>query len=329
MAKLHEDPNKIVRAIYGSADHPLHIGDMDIPCYVLEDGRRVLVQGQMLSAMALSPGGHVDSSRNGRLAKFAEQMGVEFKDEKGTALARFIAGEALQPFVSSDLLKAIVHPIKFMAPTGTSILLGYEASILADICEAVLQARENGALTKTQSRFARQCEILVRGFARVGIIALVDEATGYQEVRAKQALEEILRKFISDELASWVKTFDDDFYKHLFRLRNLTYSEVSSKRPSYIGKLTNDIVYERLAPGVLDKLREITPRDENGRPKHKYHQRLTENYGYTKLREHLASVTTLMKASPNWTTFQRLLERSLPKYTPQLPLPLTYEDEPI
>jgi hypothetical protein len=164
----------------------------------------------------------------------------------------------------------------------------------------------------------------MRGFARVGIIALVDEVTGYQEVRARQALEEILRKFISNELASWVKTFDDDFYRHLFRLRELTYSEVSSKRPSYIGKITNDIVYERLAPGVLDELRAITLRDEAGRPKHKYHQRLTENYGYHKLREHLASVITLMKASSNWTTFYHLLQRSLPKYGETLPLP--FED---
>ena len=107
----------------------------------------------------------------------------------------------------------------------------------------------------------------------------------------------------------------------------MSYSEMSTKRPAYIGKITNDIVYQRLAPGVLEELQRLTPRDESGRLKHKLHQRLTTDYGHPKLREHLASVITLMKASPNWNTFYRLLQRSLPKYSPQLTLPLQYDDD--
>jgi len=54
------------------------------------------------------------------------------------------------------------------------------------LCETVLQARKDGKLQSQQMHIAEQCEILVRGFARVGIIALVDEATGYQDYRSRK-----------------------------------------------------------------------------------------------------------------------------------------------
>jgi hypothetical protein len=145
-------------------------------------------------------------------------------------------------------------------------------------------------------------------------------------VRARQALEKILEKFISDELLKWAKMFPDEFYKELFRLKKLTYHEFSSKRPPIIGRLTNDIVYERLAPGVLDELRRKTPKDEKGQRKHKYHQLLTQDVGNPRLREHLVAVITLMKASPNWSSFYRLLQRALPKYSDNPRLFIDYEE---
>src|SRR5712692_10382868 len=39
---------RLVKATHGSPDRPLRIGDLEIPCYVLEDGRRVLVQRGMM-----------------------------------------------------------------------------------------------------------------------------------------------------------------------------------------------------------------------------------------------------------------------------------------
>src|SRR5262249_45763036 len=147
--------------------------------------------------------------------------------------------------------------IEFRTPQGTRAL-GYEATVLADICDAVLEARKAHALTTKQEHIAVQCEILVRGFARVGIIALVDEATGYQADRARDSLAKILEAFVTKELRKWVKTFPAEFYQELFRLRGLPYNG-SVKKPQYIGHLTNDLVYSRLAPGVLDELRKLTP----------------------------------------------------------------------
>lgn len=316
---------QIPQATHGSSDHPLRIGDLEIPCFVLEDGRRVLIQSSMISALGMSAGGSSNPKKRDQLAAFAAEKGVEFAKSPGDRLAMFVAGKSIQPYISAELLNTITNPIRFRTTTGATAS-GYEATILADICESVLQARADGKLNRQQDDIARQCEILVRGFARVGIIALVDEVTGYQEFRAKQALEEILRKFVSAELAKWAKTFDNDFYRELFRLRNLTYSEMSSKRPAYIGKITNDIVYERLAPGVLEELKRITPRNESGQPKHRLHQHLTTDFGHPKLREHLAGVITLMKASPNWNTFYRLLQRALPKFGQQLELDIPEEE---
>lgn len=316
---------QFIQATHGSMEHPLRIGDMEIPCFVLEDGRRVLLQTQMVDAIGISAGGSSNPEKMDRLARNAAQMGIDLSQIRTDRLTRFVFGGRIQPFISDELIHAVSYPIRFKTPQGR-VVDGYEASILAEICEAVLKAREAGQLQKQQLPIAKKCEILVRGFARVGIIALVDEATGYQDFRARQALEEILRKFISAELAKWAKTFPDDFYKHLFRLRGLSYSEVSTKRPMYIGKLTNDIVYERLAPQVLEELKRVAIRGEDGKPKHKYFQRLTEDVGIPALKEHLSNVITLMKASPNWNVFYRLLQRALPKYDENIQLVLPHRD---
>jgi hypothetical protein len=55
---------------------------------------------------------------------------------------------------------------------------------------------------------------------------------------------------------------------------------------------------------------------------HKYFQRLTDDIGHPKLREHLASVITLMRASSNWRNFYSMLNRSLPRWDTTLPMPM-------
>jgi P63C domain-containing protein len=115
--------------------------------------------------------------------------------------------------------------------------------------------------------------------AHTGIIALVDEATGYQYLRARQALEEILEKFIATEFRKWAKTFPDEFCREIFRLRGWEFQEATVKRTPLIGKITLDLVYDRLAPGVRQRLEEINPKNEKGYRKHKLFQRLTEDVG--------------------------------------------------
>jgi hypothetical protein len=174
---------------------------------------------------------------------------------------------------------------------------------------------------------ARQAEILMRGLAHVGIISLVDEATGYQEFRQRDALARILEAFIDKELQPWVQTFPGDYYRELFRLRGLDYPTGRVQRPQYFGHITNDIVYKRLAPGVLEELKTVTVRTDSGRPRHKLFQRLTSNVGYPKLREHLGSIVTIMKLSDDWPDFKNKLDRLHPRFGETIPMFFDAEDD--
>lgn len=168
-------------------------------------------------------------------------------------------------------------------------------------------------LTKQQLPIAKKCEILVRGLAQVGIVALVDEATGYQEVRDRLALQAILDAYLRKELAAWAKRFPDEFYREMFRLRGWPWERLSVSRPSIVGKFTNDLVYERLAPGVLEELQRLNPKDDRGRRKSRHHQWLTEDVGHPALAQHLHAVIGFMRASSTWDQFYRLIQRAFPK----------------
>jgi hypothetical protein len=292
--------NEVNEAVCGSPDQPLRIGEIEIECYVLDDGRRVLTQATFLEAL-------------GRHRK------ANVRREGADQLPAILQGKAIHPYIS-DEVRQKSRPIAFRLPSGARAS-GYDAEMLPAVCEIYLKARDDGVLPHNQEHVARQADILVRGLARVGIIALVDEATGYQEHRTRDALAKILEAFIDKELQAWVRTFPADFYRELFRLRDLNYDSGTVKRPQYFGILTNNIVYERLAPGVLNELRIVTPKDESGRRRHKFFQRLTTNVGYPKLREHLGSVITLMKLSDDWDDFMRKLERLHPRVGDTLPLP--------
>jgi len=217
-----------------------------------------------------------------------------------------LQAKAIKPFLPEGIAER-VRPIAFRLPSGGRAS-GYNAELLPEICEIYLAAREARALPPNQRHIAQAAEMLVRGLARVGIIALVDEATGYQEVRTKNALEKILAEFVDKELRPYIKTFPADFYKEIFRLRGLDYSTDTVARPQYFGNITNDIVYRRLAPGVLEELKRVQEVGPTGAKKHKLFQRLTQNVGYPKLREHLGSVVTLMKLSDGWDEFKARLD---------------------
>ena len=162
--------------------------------------------------------------------------------------------------------------------------------------------------------------MLARGFARVGIISLVDEATGYQKVRRDRALADILEKFIEKKLRPWTRTFPDEFYEELCRLKGWSLDHVE-RRPGIMGHLTNYIVYDRLAPGVLDELRRLNPRTtETGQRRHKHHQWLTADIGHPKLREHLIGVLALMRTAMVWREFEILLWRAFPSQNETSPL---------
>ena len=281
----------------------LRIGDLEIPCAVLEDGTRVLTQAEMLQAL----GRH----RKANVRKIEGEENVP----------PLLQGERLKPFISNELLEKS-KPIRFRTPSGV-IASGYRAEILPEVCNVYLRARDENALMKQQQHIPKQAEILIRGLATVGIIALVDEATGYQEVRTRDALAQILERFIAKELRPWVRTFPPQFYEELYRLKSWDYTNMrpNSPKPIEVGRLTDDIVYKRLAPGVRDELKKLTPRNAKGYLKNKLHQRLTPDIGNPKLREHLTGVVMLMKYSPDFATFMSRLDKEYPRWDKTLSLP--------
>ena len=292
---LSYNPNKPtgpLKVIAGSPDRPLVIADIEIPCYVLEDETRVLSQSGMFSGLGLARRGLV-------------------KTDTGAQLPRFAASKAINPFVSNELTAGLTSPILFRI--GGVEAYGFPATILVDICEAVLTARDAGALNPQQKSLAQRCDVLIRGLATVGVIALVDEATGYQRVREKRALATILERLIAKELNPWTRTFPFEFYERICALKGWP-SANAIKRPSVIGKYTNDFVYDRLAPGVLDELKRKNPVvSATGRRQHKHHQWFTTDIGHPKLQQHLAGVLAIMRISSTWDAFKRNLKKAYPK----------------
>ena len=216
-------------------------------------------------------------------------------------------------------------PIEYQPLHGGRTAHGYEATLLPGICYVLLDAKKDGALKANQQHLADAADILVRGFAHGGIIALVDEATGYQEIRDRIALQKILDKYLTDDWAKWTRTFPDEFYIELFRLKGIPYpppGKHKNWRPSYVGHWTNDIVYDRLAPGVKKELKRLNPRTERGYRKRKHFQHLTPDYGTPALREHLSNVIFLMRGCKNYQDFDRRLERAAQKHGDTIPLPL-------
>ncbi len=183
--------------------------------------------------------------------------------------------------------------------------------MLPQVCEVYLAAREAGVLYASQLHIAERAEKLVRGLAAVGIIALVDEATGYQQVREKRALAAFLDRYLTDEMRAWTRTFPHEFYKEIYRLRG--WGDVTNGKPAVIGRDTNEIIYERVAPAVLDELQERNPTLPGGRRRHRHHQWFSEEYGHPRLKEHLAAVIVLMRSAPSWPIFMHRLNVAIPK----------------
>lgn len=286
----------VANATLSKATHegPVHINDIEINSYVLENGERVLSRIGLLKAI-----GRTGKAKGGR--KYDE----EFK------LPVFLTAKNLKPFISSKLIENST-PVNFTDLHGNKSI-GYRAQILADICYVFIDALEDNALLPNQVHIAEQCKILVRGFATTGIIALVDEATGYQYDREHDELQKILKAYISEELLKWQKRFPDEFYKEIFRLNNWGEFTVSGlkahQRPGVIGTWTKRLVYQQLPKGVIQELYNKTPKTQSGKLAKKLHQSLTLDMGQPHLEKQLVSVITLMNISKDWPEFIRFFNK--------------------
>jgi len=294
--------SRTLKATHGSPDRPLRIEalNLEIPCYVLENGKRVITQGGALTALDMSPG---SATKGG-----------------GDRLTNFSTTKSINPHVTRELSDMITHPIRFRAQGN--VAYGYDATMLPEICEAVLASRQADDLNKQQEHIAKRCEILMRAFARVGIVALIDEVTGYQELRDKEALQEVMKAYISGMLLEWTKTFPIEFYKEIFRLRGWVWND--GKMPPVVGKYVNDLVYDRLAPGILAELQRLNPPNEKGYRRHKLHQYLTRDVGHPALSRRLYELIGMARAfrPGEWHRYYELVDRTFARINTTMALQL-------
>lgn len=271
------------------------VPNTSIPCAVLDNGRRVL------------------STRGVSRAFGSRKTGTDVNKTGAPQPPPFLASAAIKPFLSDELIVLLNSPIEYRPKIGGRTAYGYDCAILPMICKAIIAADRANRLKVQQQVFAVAAHAMLESLIGVAMIALVDEATGYQYERDRDALATILKKFIGEKLAPWVKTFPDDYYRELCRLRSIRCDD--QQRPQYLGHLTNDIVYMRLAPGVRRELEARNPRlPATGRRKHHHHQLLTRDVGHPELKSHLAVVSALMRLSSSYEKFVEQLDHVAPRY---------------
>ena len=256
----------------------LSIADAKFPVYVLNDGKRVMAQREVVRALT----GQV----HGKLANYIDTSNLrEFIDSKK------ILDQAIRFVISGTQL------------TGN----GFEAILLLDICDAYLRAREAGKLGTHQEFIAKQAEIITRACAKVGIIALIDEATGYDAFKKKREYQLKLQAFIADDLQEWARMFPQEFWFELARLEGVHYSARS--RPLRWGKYVMAFVYDAIDKDIGKKLREINP-DPHFKQNH--HQWLKE-FGRQKVHDQVERVITIMKLCDDMDDFRAKFARVFKK----------------
>lgn len=279
----------------------LRILDRVIPCAVFED-------------------------KNGVVHRYIVQrevVGLITGNKKG-GLDRYLSAKNLQPYVPEKFKhKSLDQAVQVLNIDGKKAHC-YEGEDIVDILYMYIDARKaerfknadgssNKILLPSQENLADQAELIVKSLAKVGIAGLIDEATGYQYVRERDALQTYLEKVIRSEIAAWVQRFPNEFFQQIHRLNGWEYSG-PGRSPSIVGKWINDLVYSRLGPGVLKELQKHNPKNMKGNRSGKHHQWLTEDVGHPMLSQHLYSLITLMRGFDDWKTFYNFSNRLYPKY---------------
>ena len=278
----------------------IYASDIAIECYHLENDKRVISGTGLQKAL-----GFLQRNTSGDKLKkilLSNKNREIFAAKYDELKANFEASKIL--FISPTTRRGII-------PYAT----GYEATFLMDICHFIQDMYLNNLLDEKYHILYERATIISRAFAKVGIIALIDAATGYEKIRPQDALQKILDAYLSKNLSAWAKRFPDEFYKEIFRLNGWVYDPMSVKRPSCVANWTTNIVYDRLAPGIVEELEKKNPTNDKGIRKHKHHQFLTNDIGHPALAQHLYAVIGLMRTQQTWENFKRLLNRAYPVKT--------------
>jgi hypothetical protein len=300
-----------------SHDGPLQIGDAVLVAAVLPNGKRLLSQATVLQAIGRSPNPKAGTGA------FTTLDGVP----------SFLRAEVLKPFITEELMLSTT-PILFRLKNGLKAV-GYDALLLPMVCEVYLKFRDhlmeqitNGdpgdrsrarGFQKQYKHIIQACDHLTRGLARRGIIALVDDATGYQDDKMRQDIDRIIKAYVAPSLAPWVRKFPHEFFREAYRLLGWDYKPGQTKHSPYMGKFINKYVFDALPPGVVDELKARLPKNEQGNRRAKLWQLLTVDTGIPHLDKQLTADLTLMQISESKQQFEEHWDKLFGKQ-PRLPL---------
>jgi hypothetical protein len=241
-----------------------------------------------------------------------EVVGLLTGNKKG-GFDRYLKPKNLQKYVPEKFKDKSFSEttITFTIGANSRKAQGFVGVDIIDICKMYMQADKKDELLPNQKHLAVQSEVIVFAFAKTGVDALIDEATGFEKVRPRYALNNQLRKYIAEELRPYIPIFPDKFYKLIFKLNGWAFDDDSiKKRPGIVGKWTNEIIYSRFPKGVFGKIKEINQRLPSGQLKHKNHEFLSETEGLKALEEFLSNAMFLMESCANWAKFKRAFARA-------------------
>jgi hypothetical protein len=285
---------------------PLKLGEAVIPAAVLKDKRRVLTQSAVMKA----------------LGRARQAKGRSYYDGD-VNLPAFITAKNLKPFIPKELY-VTSSQVEFRLISGGKAY-GYPAELLPKICRVFADADAAGKLTPNQKHIAEKARLLLDALQNIGIIALVDEATRYQEDRPRDELQKILAAYISPTLLPFAERFPLEFFKEMFRVYGWPWPYTEEDYPGplgprYAGKLIKQIIFENLPPGVLEELDKLNPPNAKWQRKSRMSQLLTSDIGHPHVEKLVAVNTMLFKVSDNKEDFKRNYKKAFPKKGDQLEL---------
>ena len=279
-----------------SHEGELPLGDTVLDVYNLEDGRRVFAKRGIARALGL-------------------------KSKGGNAFMKTLSGKNLGSRIPDELWAKINNPIVFK-PLILDLAHGYEATVLIDICDVIIQAYNDGRLLPQQAFMAAQAEIIIRSCAKLGIVALIDEATGYSDNKRKDEYREMFREFIRDELKQWEQEFPEKFFDMIYRIYGLKRKDPTKfQHPRFFGHFIRKYIYFPLAysnGAILEELDKKNPVVyANGRRKYAMTQFLTERIGLPALRQHLWQVVGIGSSVGDKDQFDRAFYTAFPEAIPR------------
>lgn len=253
---------------YSQFPGTLDMGEVQLECHVLNDGRRVLTAREAVRAL-----------RGTR--------------SNPPSVHRYF--DALPAYRDGMFDSKMMQ---FRLPGLPQTALGLEATVLVEMCDMYISAKENGELKANQANLVAMSWVIMRACAKTGIEALIDEATGYQQFREKRALQVKLQAFIADDMQKWVKTFPDEFWHELARLEGIRYQ--ARHRPLRWGNYVLRFVYNAIDPDVTKVLKERNPNPSHGNNLHQ----LLKDFGRDKLHQQLGGVIAIMRECKDMAEFR-------------------------